>query len=185
MHARARKLSTTAMMVLMLAAGCAAYDVDTSYDHNADFSGYESFAFMPERTLYVASDQPVSPFLEENLESAVVKALTAKGYRLTADAQSADLVVAFTLGSREGIQASSYPVTYRGAWGYGVVVQQTDVRSYTEGVLAVDMYDVDSRRPVWHGTARKHINKSDRGNAELIDEVVAAILAAFPPDGDA
>lgn len=91
----------------------------------------------------------MSPFLEGNLKIAVEQALTGKGYRLAADPEQADVVIAFTLGTREGIQASSFPVTYRGAWRYGVVVQQTEVRSYTEGMLAIDFYDVETQRPVW------------------------------------
>ena len=87
---------------------------------------------------------------------------------------------AFALESRDRLETTSYPVPYRGQFGWGGVVYQEDVRDYTEGMLSVDVYDVRTRRPVWHGVARKRISNADRGRPELIDAVVAAILKDFP-----
>ncbi len=53
---------------------------------------------------------------------------------------------------------------------------------YTEGMLAVDVFDNESRQPVWHGWARKRITGRDIEDPEAsIDEAVEAILADFPP----
>ena len=80
---------------------------------------------------------------------------------------------------------TSYPSTYRGVYrgGWGAPYHsEVDVRNYTEGVLAIDLFDVARRAPVWHGWAVKSITASERENPEpLINEIVAAILEEFPP----
>lgn len=101
-------------------------------------------------------------------------------------------MVSFTLGSRQQLRGDSYPSmargygSYRGSrrwggayYGYGT---DTTVRQYTEGVLAIDIFDVKESRPVWHGVASKSINKSDREDrVGTIKAAVDAILAGFLP----
>jgi len=114
---------------------------------------------------------------------------------LIPDAESADFVLAFTVGSREEIKVDSYPSMSAGYAGYGYprhwggwggayygVGTETSVRQYTKGMLAIDVFDVASRRPVWHGVATKTIYESDREDASgTIKAAVDAILAGFPP----
>ena len=66
-------------------------------------------------------------------------------------------------------------------WG-GPYYQNIDVREFTQGRLAIDIFDVKQKQPVWHGHATKSISSSDQKNAEaLINKAVAAILKDFPP----
>jgi len=126
--------------------------------------------------------------------SALEIALVAKGYRWVSEATSADFAISFTIGSREEIRVDSYPSMsagygrgYPGHWGwggtyYGYGATETTVRQYTKGMLAVDIFDVKERRPVWHSVATKTINESDRENQdETIKAAVDAIVAGFPP----
>ncbi len=39
---------------------------------------------------------------------------------------------------------------------------ETSVRQYTEGKLAIDIYDVKSHQPVWHGWATKRLTSEDK-----------------------
>ena len=125
---------------------------------------------------------------------AVEEALVARGYRQVTRPGEADFVLSFTVGSRESIQIDSYPTMSVGytagypnhwRWGgayYCCETQETRVREYTTGMLAIDVFDVEERRPVWHGTASKRVDESDRENAEeVIRAAVDAILAGFPP----
>jgi len=129
-----------------------------------------------------------NPLLQPRILSAVETALTAKGYRKVSRAESPDFVLAFTIGSREEIRVDSYPSTYYGGghyrWGgrYHGYGTETRVRQYTKGMLAMDIFDVAERRPVWHGVAEKSISEADREDAEgTIKAAVDAILAGFPP----
>jgi hypothetical protein len=66
-------------------------------------------------------------------------------------------------------------------WG-GAYYQDIDVRQYTEGRLAIDVFDGKLKRPVWHGFATKTISSADQADPQkAIDAAVAAIVAEFPP----
>lgn len=179
---------------LALFAGCAS-TFEASYDHDPanDFSNYQSFAWISKNPMKVGQTAVVpNPLLEPRIMSALEMALVAKGYKWVGDAASADFVISFTVGSREEIKVDSYPsmsmgygTGYPGRWGgayYGVSSTETSVRQYTKGMLAVDIFDVKDRRPVWHGVATKTINESDRDNIEAtVQAAVDAIIAGFPP----
>lgn len=187
-----RLLGTVFSFALM--AGCAS-TFEASYDHdsNNDFSKYQKFAWISKNPMKVGkSVGAVNPLLEPRITSALEKALVAKGYKYVIEPKDADFVLSFTIGSREEISVNSYPSmsagygrAYPGHWGWGSVYYggtETRVREYTEGMLAVDIFDVKDRRPVWHGVATKRINESDREEIEAtVKAAVDAILAGFPP----
>lgn len=188
----------TLLLTVAVCLGACASSFEAMYDHDssADFTAYETFAWISEHPMTVgATDRAVNPLLETRIMNAVDDALKAKGYRYVPQPESADIALAFTVGSRDEIKVDSYPsmsAGYAGAgyprhwggwggayYGYGT---QTSVRQYTKGMLAVDIFDVSERKPVWHGVAEKSINESDREDAEgTIKAAVAAVLAGFPP----
>jgi hypothetical protein len=178
-------------------AGCAT-GFKATFDHDPanDFGRYKTFAWISEHPMTVgATDRIPNPMLEPRIMSAVEEGLVAKGYSLVQDAASADFALAFTVGSREEIKVDSYPSMtaghagyayprHWGTWGrayYGYGTETT-VRQYTKGMLAIDLFDVAERRPVWHGVATKTINESDREDAAgTTKAAVDAILEGFPP----
>jgi hypothetical protein len=184
-----------AVLSLAFLAGCAS-TFEASYDHDPanDFANYQSFAWISKNPMKVGKNVgAVNPLLEPRIMSALENALVAKGYQYVIEPKNADFVVSFTVGSREEIRVDSYPsmsagygVAYPRHWGWGGmyygVATETQVRQYTEGMLAVDIFDVKERRPVWHGVATKRINDSDRENIEAtVKAAVDAILTGFPP----
>lgn len=181
----------------VLVVACAT-GFNATFDHDPanNFGAYKTFAWIAEHPMKVGTtDRIPNPMLEPRIMSAIENGLTAKGYSLVQNAASANFVLAFTVGSREEIKVDSYPsmtaghVGYGyprhwGAWGgvhYGSTTE-TSVRQYTKGMLAIDVFDVAERRPVWHGVATKTINESDREDAAgTIKAAVDAILEGFPP----
>jgi len=183
------------VVALAVLSGCAS-TFEASYDHDPDndFSKYQSFAWISKNPMKVGkSVGAINPLLEPRIMSALENALVAKGYEYVIEPKNADFVLSFTIGSREEISVSSYPSmsagygrAYPGHWGWGGMYYgggtETRVREYTEGMLAVDIFDVAERRPVWHGVATKRISESDREEIEAtVKAAVDAILAGFPP----
>jgi hypothetical protein len=167
-------------------SGCSSVSVHSDFNSSADFSEYRTFSYISSKPLLVADVAAVSPLLEGRLMKITRAELAAKGYRYTDDRDAADFVISFTLGARDKIRINSYPSTYRGAYYGGWAApyhSEVDVRNYTEGTLALDLFDVKSKSPVWHGWAVNSITAQERANPEpLLKEIVGSILEQFPPD---
>lgn len=190
-----RNLLSIILVGAMLTACASTFKATHDHDVNHNFSNYQTFAWISENPMKVGQGvSTINPLLEPRIMSALETALGAKGYQLVREAPSADFVVSFTVGSRDEIKVDSYPsmsmgygMGYPGHWGwgsayYGFSATETSVRQYTKGMLAVDVFDVKDRRPVWHGVASKTINESDREEMdETIKAAVDAIVAGFPP----
>jgi hypothetical protein len=182
-------LAVRACVVLLatwVVQGCQSIQTQSDYDKAFSFAGYDTFSWVSEHPL-VAKEVGVSPLSEERLMRAFTDVMASKGIRYVADAQQADFVVAFSLGSREKVSVTSTPVyggyytMRRGYWG-APYYQDVDVRQYTQGRLSIDILDVKERRPVWFGYATKNLTESVRADPEpVIREAVAAILKDFPP----
>ena len=188
-------LSTAALMMLL---GACASTFEATYDHdrNHDFSNYRTYSWIAEHPMIIATDRVVNPLLEQHIMRAIGSGLQAKGFRFVTDAKDADFVISFTVGSREKIRVDSYPTmsggyygTGRpGHWGWGAGYYggyhstETTVRQYTKGMLAVDIFDVRERRPVWHAAAEKTIQEKDRKQIEVtVQAAVDAVMEGFPP----
>ena len=173
---RATALTLAAAMLL---CACAGNRPLVHYDPGADFQAYRSYAFISEHPMLRTGDaQIASPLLEARLMRIASELLEAEGYRRVDDPRSADFTIGFTVGSREHLDVTSYPEPYRpyySTWGWGAgyygargignnSTSQVAVTQYTEGVLAVDIYDVAGHKPVWHGVAKGRITASMRRN---------------------
>lgn len=189
-----RRLSLLVAALVSLGLGACATGFKASYDSDPahDFSGYQTFAWISENPMIVGpSNRVPNPLLEPKIMAAIEEDMVAKGYAKVDNPESADFVLSFTVGSREEIKVNSYPATYagygyRGAWGWGGpyygMATETQVRQYQKGMLALDVFDVKERRPVFHAVAEKSITDSDRKNwDETIQAAVDAVVAAFPP----
>jgi len=185
--------STLLMLAAIALAGCASgFQATHDFDPTHDFSGHKTWAWISEKPMKIgATDRIPNPLLEPRIMASIENKFATKGYTRLDDPASADFVVAFTVGSREEIKVDTYPSMYGGyayprGWGgayYGMGYgTETRVRQYQTGMLAIDIFDVAEKRPMWHGVASKSITDSDRKKMdETIDAAVAAVLDGFPP----
>ncbi len=187
------KVSVWVAFVCLLVNGCATtMTATTDFDSSVDFSKFRTFSWIdPHPLIRSATQRPLSPLVERRLMSNTRNLLAAKGLRFEHNPAEADLVVAFTIGSRDGILIETMPTRsfnssprrqrpsgWRGYWTGNTVT----TRQYTEGQLAVDIFDVAEARPVWHGSAGRQITRSERDAPdELVREALETILAEFPP----
>jgi len=177
-----------AVIVAVFLSGCTtspAAKVD--YDSVNDFSKYQSFAWLSENPMKVGKviAQPKTT-LEPAVMAAIRAHLEAGGYRYVENTSAADFLLSFTVGSREKIGTEAYPSMSRGLGGRGgwatAYYGGGAGAAYTQGALAIDVFDAGERQPVWHGVAGKTISDEDREDmTAVINTVVASILADFPP----
>jgi len=164
---------------------------ESNVNPKVDITGYKSFAWISDNPLIsrIGDSKPANPVIDKQIETAIAEGFQAKGYVMVGDRAKANFLVGFTVGSREKIWVTTVPATYHGryrglhgraAWGanyYGDSI----VSTYTEGILAIDVFDVKSKQPAWHGFSTKTITSYDRKNpGPIISEVVTSTLAKFP-----
>ncbi len=71
---------------------------------------------------------------DESANFGTYRSFEAKGYRFEADANKANFVISFSLGSRERIRVNNYPAPYRGNWACGgPYYQEVDVVTTPKG----------------------------------------------------
>lgn len=161
-------------LVAAMAACSSTPRIDTDHDPTADFSRYQTYSWA-----YTAAPSGMNPLLYERVRGSIDRSLAARGFT---QQSPGDFAVAFTVGARDKVQVNdfgSYAPYYRGyRWGWGGM-GRVDVDQYTEGTLTIDVYDVATKQPVWHGVATQNI--SGTPNQERIDAAIDLVLARFPP----
>lgn len=128
--------------------------------------------------------QGVNPILFQSIRDEIDEGLTARGFKKVEG--DSDFIVAFTLGARDRVDVRSwgaagawYPGWGRPAgWGWSATYRPVDVRNVTEGTLAIDIFDGQSARPIWHGMASRDLARSG-ASPELVSNSVNGLLDKF------
>jgi len=179
----------SSLMVLLTA--CATPGLKVNFDKNPNFNigSAKTFAWLKEsKALHITAG--FNPITKARIDKTIEETFINKGYKLVSDVTTADLAISYTVGSRNQIQVDSYPATFQGGFGWGRgyygrygsvgMSTETHVRNYTQGELAIDIYDVKSKQPAWHGWATKKITQDDKEDiVTLINLVVTSTLANF------
>lgn len=172
-------------VVVLLMPGCATLRVGSDYDQSAPFAAYRSFTWLP-RTDYGTHN----PLAVRWARSAIEAELERKGFQYTADPAAAQFAVDFTIGAKARVDIHSYPAPYGGPWywyrrswwGYPYWGAGVHVYHYSEGILAIDIFDERTHKPVWHGWARKPLTREDLEHSRAaIARAVDSVVAQFPP----
>lgn len=178
-------LALTSATALMGLSACTSLPTGYSdFDPETDFSRFQTFAFLPEDTLFVASPNPVNPQLEPTMKAEVRKALTRKGYTFTSDHEQADFLVGFSVGGTPTARTTVFAGNQR----QGYVVGQTRraqvvTQESTQGGMVIDLYEQETGQKKWMGWAIQEITMGDMKRLQVtVNELVGVILGHFPPD---
>ena len=183
-------------ILITLVASCAAtYKAKVGFDKNTkvDMSTYKTFAWLTPNKI-LAPTEDFNPVMKVRVDDEIEQAFIAKGYQLIDDAEKADFTVSYTVGNRDKIKVNQYPTTYNAGFGWGRryyggyygglysshMTTETRVRQYTEGKLAIDVYDVKTHQPAWHGWATKRITSSDKETpSAAIKSTIQQVISQF------
>jgi uncharacterized protein DUF4136 len=123
----------------------------------------------------------VNPLNESRLRSAIAENLASKGVQSASG--DADCLVGYGMGVQTIVEGG-YPYGpygwgwgwgWRGAWGWDYPYV------FREGIVAVDLYDAKSRRPLWHASVDENVSGLTGAAAdERIKAAVAAIFTKYP-----
>ena len=173
------------LAALALSACASVSSPKVDYDDQVAFETYKTFSWATDDAVLTTGDRPVNPLAIERLRNAIQSNLAAKGFEYIEDAQAADFAVAFTVGTRDGIdfRHSQQLIYVDPVWG--TPYYRSDgirPKEYTEGVLAIDIFDVSRQSPVWHAYADKKLSKAElEGQSANAAETINIMLDSFPP----
>ncbi len=152
--------------------------VRSTFDQQAPFEQYQTFAMLLPNRPVATENVDISPFMMQKLRQMAHNELKTRGF-VPAAKDTAELLVAVMAGTKRRIETNSTP-GYSG-YGYGGPGWSYSVDDYLEGTLVIDLIDRKTESVVWRGSGKTRIS-SDSPDARLA-QVVAAVLAQFPPPG--
>jgi hypothetical protein len=123
------------------------------------------------------------------IRKAVDSTLKMKGLvRQDSAGDNVSLFVGYQLTTTQQKQLNTYG-TGGGAWGYGGGwggmggMSTTTVDTYTEGTLAVDLYDPAMKQLVWQSTGTKTLNPSSDAakNQANVQKATDKMFKNYPP----
>lgn len=178
-------------IMAVLTYGCGStIEGKSGYNPDVNFAQYDSFAWISPNPL-ISAPSDVNPINVQRIQSEIVSVLTAKDYRQVQDPTVADFTISFTIGRREQIDIRRSQKLEGGIFDFGNSIKgeygsylnyDTYTEQYTEGILTIDIFDVETNSPAWHGWAGKRITAFVEINAApVITEAVNEILENFPP----
>ncbi|MCU1286712.1 MAG: putative lipoprotein [Acidobacteriales bacterium] len=160
------------VMFLFLSAASFAQQVKTDYDRSANFAQYKTYSWQKVDTR--------DPLWEGRIKSAVDQALTAKGWTQVPSGGDVSLVAMETTKNQQSL--NTFYNGFGGGWRWGGFGDSTTtVDNYKVGTLLLDMFDTQSKKLLWRGSASDTLsNKSDK-NIKNLDKGVQKMLKDFPP----
>lgn len=180
-----------ALCIAALAACESPIRVTTDRDPVADFSDYETFAWISDeplisQTVGVTEGPRISPIDDQRIREAVGYELRSRGWKQASSREEADLIVSYGIGAEERTEIYETPVTggyYYGGYRYGGWYAGSTVRTrqVTEGTLSIEFFDRETKQAVWVGWASKRLSPSgDEDRDRVIGEAIQKIMQDFP-----
>ena len=184
---RACELVSIALLTAGMLTACTTIETGAYSDDRANFADYQTFSWI-NADPYVAADDAaqLSPLARSMIAAEIREQLVRIGFTYTEDRDAADMLVSYTIGARDKVRMDTYPVGFRGHWGWHTPYEHYFFRdvaleNYTQGTLGVDIFENESGRPIWHGWAMKTVTERDRQNpGPTIEKGIAQLFASFP-----
>jgi hypothetical protein len=164
----------TSFMLLALASGFA-QNVQTDFDHQANFSQYKTYSWQ--------EIKPADSLWDARIKAAVDAQLASRGLtRVDSDGDVA-IVAIKTTQTQKTLQ--TFYDGFGGGWrwrGFGGFGDSTTTeQDYKEGTLVVDLYDGKTKQLIWRGSAEGTLSDKADKNEKNLDKGVVKMFKSFPP----
>jgi Domain of unknown function (DUF4136) len=166
------------IVALLVAVGAAsAQQVQTDFDHQANFSQYKTYSWQ--------AIKPANSLWDARIKSAVDAQLAAKGWTQVDSGADIAIVAIKTTQTQRTLQ--TFYDGFGGGWGWrrfgagGFGESETTEQDYKEGTLVVDMYNATTKQLIWRGSAEDTLSSKAENNEKNLDKGVAKMFKKFPP----
>jgi hypothetical protein len=169
-----RKIFASIGIALLFAAASFAQQVKTDYDRTTDFSRYKTYSWEQVQTQ--------DPLWVDRIKEAVNAALTAKG--LTPVESGGDVAIVAVEMTKNQRTLNTFYDGFGGGWrwGGGFGNATTTVDNYKVGTLVVDLFDANTKKVIWRGSASDTLSDKSDKNIKNLDKGVQKMFDHFPPN---
>jgi len=165
--------------ILFLTACSQQIIVHTDFDPDYDLGTYKSFDWG-EKVKIEEGRNPLhyNELNDKRIKKAVQEQLTRRGYKHIAE--SPDLILHYHIIVKDQSVVATEPFGY--SYGPYWNRMNTNVYSYKEGTLILDLMDRKTNNLIWRGWAVTDVNESysPQEIEEIIQKVVSKIFRKFP-----
>jgi hypothetical protein len=163
---------------ILLLTSCSSVQVHSDFEKGVDFSKYQTYAFQKSSIDKVE----ISDIDKRRILRALEKNLSEKGFTKSEQPQ---FLVSFFTKEREQVDVWQNNMAWGGGWGWGPWWGPgwggTQVSSYTEGTLYIDIIDASTKELIWQGYGVGALNPRAKNKEERIHQFVLEILKKYPP----
>ena len=154
---------------------CSPFQVRSDYAETANFNTYKTYKLR-------VDDLKLNDIDKDRVLNEVSKQLQAKGLSV---GENPDLIV--------NVKAQHKKITdvqrdrpfgmygWGGPLGWGVGMSRTWASNYNQGALILDLIDARTQKLVWQGIGEGISVDSPKAKQKQIPEIVAEIMANYPP----
>lgn len=164
-----RDLRVAAVLLFTLAAVAA--DIQTDYDHRADFSTYKTYSWLKVET--------PNSIWDGRVRDAISSELSKKG--LSEVPSGGDIGVVAVATTRAKPTLETFYNDFGGWYWQGFGTATTTVHTYSEGTLIVDLFDASTKKLIWRGSASDTLSEKAEKNTEKLEKAVSKMFSHFPP----
>jgi hypothetical protein len=167
-----------ALFFVTLLGSAFAQNVETDFDHKANFSQYKTYSWE--------EIKPSNSLWDARIKSAVDAQLAAKGWSQVASGGDVCVVAIKTSQTQRTLQ--TFYDGMGGGWGWrrfgggGFGDATTTEQDYKVGTLVIDLYDAKTKQLLWRGSAQDTVSDKATQNEKNLDKGVAKMFKKFPPD---
>ena len=170
------RLMATAALAWAFAGAALAQQVKTDYDRSGKFGQYKTYSWQNVSTR--------DPLMVDRIKSAVNAALAAKGWTEVPSGGDAALVAIETTHDQQTL--NTFYDGFGGGWrwrGFGGFGEATtNVETYKVGTLVVDIFDANTKKLIWRGSASDTLSNNSEKNIKELDKGVDKMFKHFPPN---
>jgi hypothetical protein len=178
------RLAFAAIIGLMFGATACHRNIEvrTVAAPDANFAGRRTFRILPvpayRGTGALSSTDPmlVNSITYQAIRDAIRQELEARGYRYSPD--RADLDVAYYATAQPRMDVRTFDYGYD--WRWGLPITQTEVYTYEEGTVIIDVIDPVTHRLMWRGQGRAPVSTNPDDYVKTIRKAVHKIIEKFP-----
>src|SRR5579862_8143637 len=159
------------MAIAILAATASLAEVKTDYDRAAEFSRYKTYSWGKVHT--------ENPLLVDRIKEAVASALAAKGW--TEIESGGDVSIMAMEMTEDRRTLNTFYDSFGGGWswrrwgaglGDGFGTSTTTEETYKVGTLVVDLFDTNTKKLIWRGSASDTLSDKSEKNINTLNSAV-------------